>query len=136
MNDPITPQTSITDLEKKIADLTLALKVSIFALLLGASYFDIRVTYYIKGFNVIFQDMLNGASLPAETALIVSMRDFLLGLSCALPIIGLVALFTKSLRRSMITISICLLAAIVQYSLTWWAMFSPFREIVSKMAGP
>ena len=124
---------ALQDLKKQVADLSLAVKIGFFALLLAASWFNIRITFYIPRFDLVYRDMLNGAVLPAGTLLAVRMSQWLAGLACALPAVGLVALFAKSARNSVITIGICMIAAVVQFLFTWSALSAPLFEIIRKM---
>lgn len=132
MNEPV--GNAVEDLRKQVTDLSRAVKIGFFVLLLGASYFNIRATIYIPRFQMVFYDMLGDSKLPLNTEFAFSMRNLLMAFACALPAVGLTALFAKSVRNSVLTVSACMLAAVVQYVFIWWALVSPLEIIIRKMS--
>ena len=125
-----------TDLRKQIADLARAMKVGFFAILLGASFFNIRIALWVSPFFArIFMDMLGGKPLPDCTRFFISFHTFFLILSIALPFGGAAALFVKSVSRSVTITAVLLIVAVVQGYLTWQAMLAPLTMILQTMSG-
>lgn len=125
---------AVEDLRKQVADLSRAIKIGFFALLLAASYFNIRGIFFLGQFQRVFHDMLGDSKLPLNTELAFSMHDLLMAFACALPAAGLTALLAKSARNSVVVMCVCMLAAMAQCVFTWWALVLPLEAIIRKMS--
>ncbi len=128
----------VADLKKQFSQLLLAMKIGVFALLLGACYCAIRAAFMIPKFELIYHDMLGPeAKLPADTLFAISARQWLVALACALPAVGLTAVFARRSVQSIIALVSCLVLATLEYFFIWWAMAGPAINIVKAMSnGP
>src|SRR5579862_3398911 len=102
--DDTTPG-SIAALQKEVAQLSQAVKLGFLALLIGASYFNIRTALYIPKFAEIYKDMLTPASLTGETLFVIRGCLCLVVLACILPAIGIVALWARSAYHAISTLA-------------------------------
>ncbi|HWB61225.1 MAG TPA: hypothetical protein VG733_17215 [Chthoniobacteraceae bacterium] len=126
---------SIAALRKEIAQLSQGVKLGFLALLIGASYFNIRTAIFIPKFALIFKDMLGSEyALPVETLLVVRGCQFLVVLACIIPAIGIATLWASSAYQAIRTLAILLFVAILQYHLTWWALGQPLIAVIKRMS--
>lgn len=126
---------AVADLKKQVAGLAQAVKAGFFALLLVASYLNIRTILLIPRFAVIYDEMLGGKMLPKETMFVISGRQWLMALACALPAVGITALFAKSAKRSSLVVCALLVLTIAQYYFTSSAISAPLMKIIEMMSG-
>jgi hypothetical protein len=133
MND--TDSNAVADLKKQFSQLLLALKIGLFALLLGACYCAIRASFSIPQFAVIYHEILGpGKPLPADTQFAIAAQQWLMALACALPAVGLVPVFAGWKVQPVIVLVVCLAIATAEYFFIWWAMAWPLINIIKAMS--
>ena len=111
-----------------------ATRFALTCIVVAFSYFSIRSSLSIPGFERIFADMLGAdAQLPAITRFVIAARYGLLALSCAIPIACIAFLFTRNIAKSLYWIGALALVTVVQWAVLFYAMVAPLVTIINQM---
>ncbi|MEP6669659.1 MAG: hypothetical protein ABJF10_10930 [Chthoniobacter sp.] len=118
-----------------ILQLARAIRFALVSIVLGLSYFSLRVTLTIEGFEQIFRDMLGGRALPWLTVLILRGRLLFLGVSILVPTLAIGSLFNSQVVRSFYLIGGLGLLTVLQFVVLYHGLTAPLLEIIKAMGG-
>jgi hypothetical protein len=125
----------VAQLCKKVQDLFFGLKLISFIFLLVASLGAIYGAFSIPHFQRIYYDALPGNALPAVTLAVIWAQKFLIITSFVFPLIGILALFLRSIRLSIALLAVALGLALIQTSVVVSALNSPLQGLIEDMSG-
>ena len=109
-----------------------AIRFAFAMLVLGLSYFAIRISLTLGNFKQIFYEMLGDADVPAFTGFVMDARVPLAVISMLVPVLVIASLFMQNLRRSFYLPGILGLLTLTQFVLLTYATFSPLQTIITK----
>ena len=118
-----------------IQQLARAIRFALVSLVLGLSYFSLRASLSIGGFEQIFKDMLGGGHLPTITSFIVQAREVFLGISMLVPILAIGSLFDPRVVRSFYLIGGLGMLTVVQFVVLYHGLSAPLMEIIKAVGG-
>ena len=132
MND-----TNTSDISREIHELRQATRVVLVCFLIVLSYPTICLSLSLASFQQIFADMLGGgAELPIVTRFVMSAKSLFVGVSLAIPIVGVVLVFTQKSNKSLYIIGGLAFLAAVLWMLLYKAAYSPLFMIIEGMREP
>jgi hypothetical protein len=127
------PQTSKPTLD--VVKLARAIRFSLVAIVIGLSYFPIRISLNIHAFEQIFTDMLGGKPLPALTLFVLKARAGFIVVSFCVPLIALATLFFRNVLSSFYILGVLTLIPTIECVVLLHGCFAPLFQIISSMSG-
>jgi hypothetical protein len=109
-----------------------AVRFALVCLVLGLSYFDIRVSLAIPNFQRIFADMIEGTALPPVTNLVINGQWALVTCSFLLPATALGTFFFRASTKSIYILGVLALITIVQTAIVCQGLSDPLFRLTSQ----
>lgn len=115
-----------------VLKLARAVRFAIAMLVLGLSFFAIRMSLTLGNFQQIFYEMLGDTVIPPLTEIAMSARVFFVAVSLFVPVLVIASLFMQNLRRSFYLLGILGLLTIIEFVFLTYATFSPLQTIITR----
>ncbi|NJK90633.1 MAG: hypothetical protein HC904_01650 [Blastochloris sp.] len=121
---------------EEISALARGVRVVVGVLVLGLSYFLLRLTLKIESAEALYRDLLGEKDLPLMTQGLIGGREMLLALALFWPVATclVLALVPRHDRALYVTAGF-MLGILVQFNLTWTGLTAPFIAIISQLTG-
>lgn len=108
-----------------------AVRVVLVVIVLGLSYFSVRLSWSIGVFERLFVEVLNGRPLPVVTAWVLEGRFILMATSVLAPVLAILTLFLGNLAVSFRLIAILALVVVGQLIFEYAALWLPLSQILA-----
>jgi hypothetical protein len=126
--EPISPDDAV-DVRK----LAKAVRTVVFGAVIGFSLFNVGIVRSIRGFEMIFNDMLGGKPLPFLTQLVIEGRLVCLAIAGIIPALALGALLSRRVVPAIYVLSALGLIAILEAAIVFLSLFAPLIQIIRLM---